>query len=163
LYQWRGAKFVTLVNRLGVSRPALRQTLDAAIQHGWVQHNTGHGHPLRPEYVLAAPPADAVDLGPPCERLMSHLGRLDVEAPALRKWSMPVLHAVGREPARFGAIRGRLGRITDRALTLALKDLIDAGLLERDVYDEYPPTTLYRVTRKARSLLEPLDELQSAA
>ena len=60
----------------------------------------------------------------------------------------------------FGEIRRRLGAITDRALTLALKDLIDADLLTREVYDEYPPTTLYRTTRRAWPLLGPLDELR---
>ena len=88
--------------------------------------------------------------------LMDRIERLDIETAALRKWSMPVLHAVGRDAARFGELRRRLQPVTDRALTLALKDLVDAGLLERRVYDDYPPTTAYRLTRRALPLLEPL-------
>ncbi|MBK7403431.1 MAG: hypothetical protein IPJ41_02050 [Phycisphaerales bacterium] len=47
-----GARFVGLVHRLNVGRESLRQTLDFAIAHGWVRNNPGHGHPLRPEFIL---------------------------------------------------------------------------------------------------------------
>jgi DNA-binding HxlR family transcriptional regulator len=166
LQRWRGSKFITLVNRLEVSRPALRKTLDEAIERGWIRHNPGYGHPLRPEYLLAGVPPDPapshpdrINLGPPCARLMTHLDRLDIADAALRKWSMPALHAMGREAMRFADLRRRLEGITDRALTLALKDLIEAGLAQREVYDEFPPTTLYRITRPARALLEPLQDM----
>ena len=39
-----GAKFVTLVNRLGIGRDSLRRTLAALIERGWVMPNPGHGH-----------------------------------------------------------------------------------------------------------------------
>src|SRR3990167_5943514 len=59
----RGARFVELIHRLGLSRDSLTRTLDAAATIGWVQRNPGHGHPLRPEYRLteagAAPAARA--------------------------------------------------------------------------------------------------------
>ncbi len=156
LHRDRGAKFIALINRLGVSRPALRQTLDDAISATWVQRNPGYGHPLRPEYVLTAA---GQSMGPACERLMNRIERLEVEIVAGHKWSMPLLQTLGRDQCRFGALREQLGSITDRALTLAIKDLIDAGLIGRRVTEDFPPTTLYRSTRRARSLQPDLDRL----
>ncbi|QKK06789.1 MAG: hypothetical protein HND58_00510 [Planctomycetota bacterium] len=40
------------MRRLGVGREALRQTVEFATAHGWVVRNAGHGHPLRPDFVL---------------------------------------------------------------------------------------------------------------
>src|SRR5947207_13068422 len=48
----RGSRFVTLANRIGVTRDSLRRTLSALIDDGLVERNPGYGHPLRPEYVL---------------------------------------------------------------------------------------------------------------
>ena len=47
LHRGQGAKFVTLVNRTGGSRAAVRQALDHLMSLGWVQRPPGHGHPLR--------------------------------------------------------------------------------------------------------------------
>src|SRR3546814_10066312 len=48
----KGARFVELIHRLGLSRDSLTRTLQAAAALGWVRRNPGHGHPLRPEYIL---------------------------------------------------------------------------------------------------------------
>ncbi|MGH2451320.1 MAG: winged helix-turn-helix transcriptional regulator, partial [Candidatus Limnocylindria bacterium] len=48
----RGSRFVTLSNRLALSRESLRRTLTALIDAGLVMKNPGYGHPLRPEYIL---------------------------------------------------------------------------------------------------------------
>ena len=42
------------MNRLGVGRESLRATLDALRELGLVQPTPGHGHPMRPEYLLTA-------------------------------------------------------------------------------------------------------------
>jgi DNA-binding HxlR family transcriptional regulator len=42
--------------------------------------------------------------------------------------------------------------VTPRALTLALKDLAAAQLVERRVTPDYPPATVYRLRRRARPL-----------
>src|SRR3546814_8449157 len=48
----KGARVVELIHRLGLSRDSLTRTLQAAAALGWVRRNPGHGHPLRPEYIL---------------------------------------------------------------------------------------------------------------
>ena len=52
LHREKGAKFVTLGSRLGVSRDSLRRSLDRLTQQRLVRRNPGYGHPMRPEYVL---------------------------------------------------------------------------------------------------------------
>jgi DNA-binding HxlR family transcriptional regulator len=58
-------------------------------------------------------------------------------------------------------LRRTLGA-TPRALTLALKDLVDAGIVERRVHDEFPPGTSYRLTSAGRALRNRVTRLEVA-
>ncbi|MCH7547408.1 MAG: helix-turn-helix transcriptional regulator [Planctomycetes bacterium] len=160
LYLMKGAKFITLLNRMEASRPALMQTLQDKTSLSYIRKNPGYGHPLRPEYILT----DAGRaIAPNCVRLMGRLRKIDAMDVCLRKWSLPVLLAIGGKPSRFGEIRYCLGLITDRALTLALRDLVEAGLLNRRVIDSYPPTPQYQLAARARPLLPILRGLAGRA
>ncbi len=154
LQRSHGSRSVTLVNRLGVSRDSLRRTLEALINRGWVARNPGHGHPLRPEYVLT--PAGA-ELAPWCVRLMTVLAALDAQEIALRKWSMPVALALRSGRTRFSEVHAFVPGLTARALTLTVKNLQREGLVERLISDSYPPATYYRLTPRARKLKAMLD------
>lgn len=142
-----GSRFVPLANRLGLGRDSLRQTLASLIDAGLVMRNPGYGHPLRPEYVLTE---RGRRIAPACGALLRALRRIGVEEIGLKKWSVPVLLALVGE-RRFAELRHELGA-SPRALTLALKELADAGLVERRVHDGYPPSTTYRLTARARPL-----------
>ena len=108
-----GARFVVLVNRLGVGRASLQRALAALLALGLVRRNPGYGHPLRPEYVLTPEGEEAAAR---CARL---LAAVDSKAGVLlRKWSLPVLVAL-RGNARFSELREALPGITARALALA--------------------------------------------
>ena len=147
LHRGGGTKFVTLANRLGVGRETLRRTLDALIEADLVARNPGYGHPLRPEYVLTA---GGRRLGPAAMRLVDALHDEGLEDVGLKKWSLPVVLELAAE-RRFVELRTAL-RVSPRALTLALKDLAHAGLVERRVHDGFPPSTTYRLTGRARRL-----------
>jgi DNA-binding HxlR family transcriptional regulator len=122
-----GARFVVLVNRLGVGRASLQRALAALVELGLVRRNPGYGHPLRPEYVLTPEGEEAAVR---CARLLAAVdGKSGV---LLRKWSLPVLVALC-DNARFSELREALPGITARALALALKDLERAGLVTRRV------------------------------
>ncbi len=149
LHRSRGGKFVTLVNRLRMSRDSARHTLAALIRQGWVMRNPGHGHPMRPEYLLT--PAGA-RLGPWCAKVMRVLTARGIEDVALRKWSIPIALALQRGKQRFSEMKSFLPGLTSRALTLALKELQSAGLVERNVTLAYPPATYYALTARARGL-----------
>jgi DNA-binding HxlR family transcriptional regulator len=156
LHRQRGSRFVTLARTLALSRETLRQTLAALIEADLVSRNPGYGHPLRPEYVLTR---RGWAVGEGCAPLIAALRRRNVEDVGLKKWSMPVLSALAQQPRRFSELRGDLAGISPRALTLALKDLEAAGLVERRVTDDYPPASLYRITSRARPLAELLEPL----
>ena len=149
-----GLRFVVLVNRLELSRDSLRASL-ASLRHlDLVMKNPGHGHPLRPEYVLTQAGAE---LAPWCVRLMTVLAALDVQETALRKWSMPVALALRSGRTRFSEVRAFVPGLTARALTLTLKDLQREALVVRLISDGYPPATYYRLTPRARKLKPMLD------
>jgi DNA-binding HxlR family transcriptional regulator len=139
-----GTRFVLLANRLGVPRETLSRTLASLIEAGLVARNPGHGHPLRPEYVLTSAGA------PLAARCLPLLDVLPDRELSLKKWSLPVLAAVGGG-ARFSDLLDGLPA-SPRALTLALKDLQTLGLVEREVVGGYPPTTRYRPTAAGRRI-----------
>ena len=142
----RGARFVVLMNRLGVGRASLQRALAALVELGLVRRNPGYGHPLRPEYVLTP---EGEQTAARCARLLAAVdGKAGV---LLRKWSLPVLVAL-RGNARFSELREALPGITARALALALKDLERAGLVTRRVEETYPPSTVYAATAEAARL-----------
>lgn len=146
-----GARAVGLVRRLGVGREALRQTVEFATAHGWVVRNAGHGHPLRPDFVLTE---SGRALGPACDRVWRTAVLVGAVEPLGRKWTVPVLRVLGSGPARFGRIKAALEGhgATDRAISLALRALVEGGWVSRRVVQASPPGVEYAVAERGRSL-----------
>ncbi len=154
--QGGGSKFVTLVQRLGVSRDSMSRTLRALVRHGWVLRNPGYGHPMRPEYVLTP---EGTDLAPWCARVRRRLHRLGLGSDPLRKWSPAVAIAILSGGQRFSELVTALPGITSRALAQTLKSMQDMGLIERAVGSDYPPQVRYRLSPQGRRLAELLIEM----
>ena len=153
-----GAKFITLVNRLGVGRSTLARCLDALIAQGLVRRNSGYGHPMRPEYLLTK---RGKTLSRYCLALIDVLeGRREV-ALAFRKWTLPLVAAIGDRRIRFGELKSALANVSPRALTLGLKELEQHRWIRREVTEDYPPTTGYRLTGEAIAVWEVLEQLCS--
>jgi DNA-binding HxlR family transcriptional regulator len=144
LLRQKGSRFAALSGTLGVGSDSLRRALDSLLALGLVTRNPGYGHPLRPEYVLT-------DQGRRVAQRCTKLLAASEDDVLLRKWSLPVLAALGR-PARFSEVRAAVPGVTPRALALALKDLQAADLVERRVEDAYPPRALYTPTPQGRRL-----------
>lgn len=161
LARHEGSKFVTLSHRLGASPTAVRQSLDHLIERGWAMPNPGYGHPLRPEYILTD---RGRRLGPACLTLHDAIDRLGVREVALRRWAMPTLYVIAATgaPARFSGVAAGLGRITDRALAMTLKDMQASELVDRRVRETYPPTPDYLVGRRGEPMVPVLAELVGA-
>lgn len=71
------------------------------------------------------------------------------------KWKVLILWHLGMAGVcRFGELRRRLPEITQRTLTLQLRELEADGLVHRTVYAEVPPRTEYRQTPHAQDMTD---------
>lgn len=102
-------------------------------------------------------------VGVACLACVDAVVAMNVVPLALKKWPMLVLVAIGRGARRYNQIRAELPGITPRALTLALKDLQSAGLIERTIEHSYPPVSLYFLTPRGEELFPVIDRLCRAA
>ena len=156
LHQRNGAKFVTLINVLDVSRASLTASLKHLIELRLVSKNPGYGHPMRPEYILTE---RGRQIGESCFRLTKALtNAADVEL-ALRKWTLPLVAAIGEDVRRFSELRRLLPEATSRAIALALKPMSERNWIKRSIIDEYPPTAGYALKPKGRRILGMVNEL----
>jgi DNA-binding HxlR family transcriptional regulator len=156
LHRTAGSKFITLVQRLGAPKDSVQRTLGALIDAKWVERNPGHGHPLRPEYLLTR---EGDRIARICSPLLRELREGSLEEVGLKKWSMPVVFALRQGPQRFSELKAELTGVSSRALTIALKDLVERRVVERTVSDGYPPAVVYRLEEHARSLQRCLADL----
>lgn len=155
----RGGKLVTLCKRLGAGRQSVLRSLSALIEQGLVQRNPGYGHPMRPEFL---PTRTGQAIGQTCEALLATVRALDVEALAFQKWSLPVVYALESGATRFRGIQRELPSVTSRALSLTLKNLEPAGVIERSVLDEHPPISTYGLTEPGTQLASLVTEVSVA-
>ena len=69
------------------------------------------------------------------------------------KWSVCVIHTLGEaRTMRFNALRARLDGISQRMLTVTLRNLERDGLVTRTVYPEVPPRVEYTLTTLGTTL-----------
>ena len=75
------------------------------------------------------------------------------------KWSVMVVGFLARRTMRFNELRHAIGGISQRMLTLTLRNLERDGLVTRTVYPEIPPRVEYKLTALGETLTEPLNAL----
>jgi DNA-binding HxlR family transcriptional regulator len=136
-----------LARRLDVSRQTLLATLKALTAQGLVEGDQA-------EPALTRKGEKVAERG---EALLSALEKAG--ATEQRKWALPILHALGKKPQRFGELKAAMPTATPRAISMALKDLVEAGLVDRKVLDGFPPRTEYGLQAKARSLAPLLEQV----
>ena len=69
-----------------------------------------------------------------------------------RRWSGTILRALLDQPLRFSEIGSRIPEISDRSLSLRLKELEREGVLMRRVEPTQPVSVSYELTAKGRDL-----------
>jgi DNA-binding HxlR family transcriptional regulator len=99
--------------------------------------------------IVPAPPAPALEHSEANCRAHEMLARIG------DKWSVGVIHMLGVEGTlRFGALRRRLPRISQRMLTVTLRGLERDGLVRRTMYPVVPPRVEYTLTPLGATLRE---------
>jgi DNA-binding HxlR family transcriptional regulator len=69
------------------------------------------------------------------------------------KWKSRIICVLSaNEKLRYSEIRREMYNITDAVLAATLKELIEAGIIERKSYDEIPPRVEYYLTEKGKSV-----------
>lgn len=68
------------------------------------------------------------------------------------KWRAMIIYWLMDGPLRFNALQRKLGAITHRSLSKALKDMEAEGLVTRHDYGEIPPRVDYALSAKGKSL-----------
>lgn len=71
------------------------------------------------------------------------------------KWKGIILFHLVAKKRRFNEFRRLIPDVTQRILTLALRELEQDGLVERTIYPEVPPRVEYELTEFGKTL-EPL-------
>jgi DNA-binding HxlR family transcriptional regulator len=79
------------------------------------------------------------------------------------KWSVLVVTTLGDGPRRFNELRREIPSVSQRMLTLTLRNLERDGLVSRKVTPSIPPRVDYALTDLGRSLLCPLSALSDWA
>ncbi|MEZ0167231.1 winged helix-turn-helix transcriptional regulator [Microvirga sp. TS319] len=75
------------------------------------------------------------------------------------KWSVEVLVQLGHGPRRFNELRRDVNGISQRIMTLTLRNLERDGIVARTVFPTVPPRVEYRLTDLGRSLLSAIAPL----
>jgi DNA-binding HxlR family transcriptional regulator len=75
------------------------------------------------------------------------------------KWTIKVVATLAEGPMRYNQIFKSVGGISQRMLTLTLKNLERDGLVSRTMYPTIPPRVDYALTERGKTLFEPLNAL----
>ena len=72
------------------------------------------------------------------------------------KWSLYIFVVLKDGPVRFNALRRQIDGISQRMLTITLRQLERDGLISRTHFPTIPPRVDYELTAVGRSLLAPV-------
>jgi DNA-binding HxlR family transcriptional regulator len=90
---------------------------------------------------------------PVCRTISTLLSRIG------DKWTVLVVTTLGEGPRRFNELRREIPSVSQRMLTLTLRNLERDGLVSRTVTPSIPPRVDYELTTMGRSLLKPVNAL----
>jgi DNA-binding HxlR family transcriptional regulator len=79
------------------------------------------------------------------------------------KWTVLVVQTLGEGPKRFNELRREIPSVSQRMLTLTLRNLERDGLVNRTVTPSIPPRVDYELTELGESLRKPICGLASWA
>jgi DNA-binding HxlR family transcriptional regulator len=114
-----------------------------------------------------SPPQDAVGAVGPSETAAPLVSSRDVcpyyhEAVELlgKRWSGAIVHVLLPGPLRFSELAQAIPQISDRLLSMRLKELESFGIVARRVWDAAPVRVEYELTPKGKALGPTVTELR---
>ena len=96
-------------------------------------------------------------MSPVCRTISSLLARIG------DKWTVLVVSTLGEGSKRFNQLRREIPSVSQRMLTLTLRNLERDGLVSRTVTPSIPPRVDYALTDLGCSLLKPINALSQWA
>ena len=75
------------------------------------------------------------------------------------KWKTVVLWYLRKDKKRFSELKRLIPNITEKMLSLQLKDLEKDGIIKRKIYPEVPPKVEYYLTDFGKTLIPMLEEI----
>ena len=87
---------------------------------------------------------------PVCRTISTLLSRIG------DKWTVLVVQTLGEGPKRFNELRREIPSVSQRMLTLTLRNLERDGLVNRTVTPSIPPRVDYELTELGQSLQKPI-------
>lgn len=146
------SRFTDLNRRLPrASRDTLAETLRHLAGEGVVERVEADAQAL---YRLTGRGERLVDA---CQGAVNAVAAAGLVSLALKKWPMLVLVGIGRGARRYGELAEMVSGISPRALSGALRDLGEAGLVERGA------AGVYGLTGKGEELLPTMERLVGLA
>jgi DNA-binding HxlR family transcriptional regulator len=99
---------------------------------------------------------------------LSSEAMFDPECPVCRtaevisgKWTLLVIRDLADSSLRFCELERSLAGISPRTLSLRLRALEEAGIVERQTYPEVPPRVEYALTDKGKALVPLIEDMRS--
>ena len=77
------------------------------------------------------------------------------------RWKLLILMQLNAGTQRYGELKKKIANITERMLTLQLRELEADGLIARRVYAEVPPRVEYTLTDIGREIVPICDALHA--
>ena len=77
------------------------------------------------------------------------------------KWTILVIRDLAEGRSRFCELERSLAGISPRTLSLRLRALEEAGIVERHTFAEVPPRVEYALTDKGRDLLPIIEDMRA--
>ncbi|MCF7529394.1 helix-turn-helix transcriptional regulator [Neisseria sp. ZJ104] len=77
------------------------------------------------------------------------------------KWKVLILYYLNGETRRFNELQRLLAGITQRMLTLQLRELENDGIVHREVYPQIPPKVEYSLTEFGKTLIPVIDAMHA--
>lgn len=69
------------------------------------------------------------------------------------RWKMLIMTALDKKPLRYGELKKSIQQISERMLTLQLRELEDDGIIKRTVFAEVPVRVEYELTEIGKELV----------